>query len=506
MSSSFERFLAGEDRLAALLRALPAFAPPASLEASFLASAHTAQASVGAASGREFAANNRSHENQSAQRPSPSIPLPQGEREASSGCAVQGFEPPVSLETSFLKMAASIDAAQASRREAILAQIAKGDSPQAALGADLQPATAEWLQQRARPATPAKPGKPARKPVLLGFSWFDLRLAALALILSAVGTRLVLKHQPDTQQLAVQEAFRSALESPPPATTESDLAQAAERSLAEAQNALDRANALNPQRVQEKARARPLADVPAEAGKEAKRASAADPAAEIGPPAHLVAPAPASVATGELSAQPHADSLSANPAPSAAPMAPVQAGSLERSVTSASPAPLIKEEISPRRERALGEAAPEELRRNESPRLAAKKSAAATDKERAELRQPSALPPMTAEAAAPAPAAVAPGLSNATPATPLSIRTVFTANLSDAPAGFASTLPARPAGQIWRVYVANPERPELQRWLETLRQNIPSASRPERFQLITEKLPPDSLRIVLPPVQTPATR
>ena len=37
--SADERFIAGEDRLAALLREVPAFVPPASLEASVMAAA-----------------------------------------------------------------------------------------------------------------------------------------------------------------------------------------------------------------------------------------------------------------------------------------------------------------------------------------------------------------------------------------------------------------------------------------------------------------------------------
>ncbi|MDP5240361.1 hypothetical protein Q9Q94_12530 [Uliginosibacterium sp. 31-16] len=498
MSHAVDDFLAGSGRLVALLRALPEYAAPASLEASFAAAASAAQASADNAA-------------------------------STTEAAITGFEPPASLETSFLKMAASIDAAQAPRREAILAQISRGESPQATLGADLQPATAEWLQQQAGSATPAKPVKPARKPVFLGFSWFDLRLAALALILSAVGTQLVLKHQPDTQQLAVQEAFRSALESRsrPPVTPEPDLAQTAKDSLAEAQRALDRANALDQQRALEKARARPLTDSQTETIEEAKRANAADPAAEIGPPAHLVAPVPASIAAGEFSAQPHADLLSAPPSPSAAPVAPAQAGSLERPVASAPPAPLIKEEVSPRRERALGEAAPAEQRRNEPLHLAAKKSIASSDKDRSEQRQQPVSPeargrlaetheyaapsttapsPAVAKAAAPAPAATMPAPaapSRELPPEDLARQAatddVFTAHLTDEPASIAARLPARPAGQRWVVYSSTPKRAELHAWVEALRLSIPASYRPGRFQIIRKDGPPDVLRIIPPP-------
>ena len=498
--SAFERFLAGEDRLAALLQALPAYAPSAEFEAAFAAAARAAQA----------------------------------EREAITETIAEApalsFAPPASLAASFLKMAASIDAAQAPRRDALLADIAKGASPEAAIGAALQPATAEWLSSQAKQTTPSKTEQATRKSGWLGFSWFDLRLAGLATLLAAVGVQLVLKFQPSPQQVAVQDVFQEALAPAAPAAAEvpvetRELAQTAERSLADAQSALDRAQAANLALQQDKAKTR--AEPEASARKQKTEIAQAAAPAEIGPPAHLIvgAPKPAAIAGG-MPAEPHADSLSAQPAPSAAPMALVQASSLDKSVAGGFPALRDATEAPERRERAIGEIALNDSKE-------AERAQAAPAKKLAPPPPAMAIAPAPAPAAAPAaarfsssrqdapmaeakasraaPAALlrpAPApMMAAAPATSRDItnkldalRESVSARLSDAPADVAARLPLRPAGQSWAVYCAAPDRAELRSWLETLRQSIPAKHRPDHFLILKEDGPPDALRIMPPPL------
>ncbi|GAB2894029.1 hypothetical protein GCM10027046_23740 [Uliginosibacterium flavum] len=520
--SAFERFLAGEDRLAGLLQALPAYEPRAEFEAAFAAAARAAQTAhdVGASEAGDLS-------------------LDQGTRTIASFASSyknqpdpQGFTPPASLEASFLKMAARIDAAQAPRRDALLADIAKGASPKAAIGAALQPATAKWLSAQATQTTPAKAAKPTRKPGWLGFSWFDLRLAGLATILAAVGVQLVLKYQPSPQQVAVQDVFQEALAPAAPTAAEvpaeaRNLAQTAERSLADAQSALDRAQAANLALQQDKAKTR--VEPEALTHKQKPEIAQAAAPAEIGPPAHLIASAPKPTGiAGGMPAEPHAKSLSAQPALSAAPIAPVQTGSLDKSVAGGFPS--MRGEVDPpeRRERAIGEIALNDSKEAERAQPAAKKLSPAPAMARAPAAAPAAAPdnnpgfsssrqdaPMAeAKASRVAPAAIrlapAPMMAPApaaaiTPARDITnkldaLRESVSARLGDAPADVAARLPLRPAGQSWAVYSPTPERAELRAWLEALRKSIPARHRPDHFVILKEDGPPDALRIMPPPL------
>ena len=90
-----------------------------------------------------------------------------------------------------------------------------------------------------------------------------------------------------------------------------------------------------------------------------------------------------------------------------------------------------------------------------------------------------------------------------------SVDTGISATLADDPADIAARLPARPAGAVWTVwavYSRHIGQPELDRWLETLRQHIPESSRPARFELIMDDASggPSHLRIVPPTL--PAVR
>ncbi|WP_115554350.1 hypothetical protein [Xanthomonas arboricola] len=124
MSTLFERFIAGEDGLAALLRALPAYAPPDRMQAWF------AQAAAQADSTRNTAAP--------------------GSAQTSSTDAADTlqFEPPATMGAIFAAAAAQAEQAQAAQRAAIHARLADGDDAAQALGAPVHDSTRAWLQQQ----------------------------------------------------------------------------------------------------------------------------------------------------------------------------------------------------------------------------------------------------------------------------------------------------------------------------------------------------------------------
>jgi len=130
MSTACDRFIAGEGELAAVLRAIPPYEPPARLEAAVLGMARTEQALVGAAA----------------------IDSP------------LNYDPPNAIEAGFQSLAARIDAAQAGRRDAVLVQIVGGASVSAALDSTVTPNTAAWVEQQvvARPA-PEYRATPSRR-------------------------------------------------------------------------------------------------------------------------------------------------------------------------------------------------------------------------------------------------------------------------------------------------------------------------------------------------------
>ena len=128
MSDDFERFVAGDGRLAGVLRAHPEFEPPAGMEA------------------RLFAALDALDAND----------------------AVAGFEPPAQLEAAVMAEADRLDAAQRPRRDALIAAAAHGDDPAVD---ELGPAAQRWLRAQA-PATAgaarASPQRTRRLPWLAG--------------------------------------------------------------------------------------------------------------------------------------------------------------------------------------------------------------------------------------------------------------------------------------------------------------------------------------------------
>lgn len=136
MSTSFDRFLAGHDGLAALLRALPLHAPPASMDAWF---AHAAQ---------------------------------EAEAERAAATATQDtlqFEAPATMASLFAAAAAQAEQTQAAQRAAVQARLAQGDTAGHTLGAPLSEAARNWIAQQMRNAADAVPIMPAA-PAVTGTS------------------------------------------------------------------------------------------------------------------------------------------------------------------------------------------------------------------------------------------------------------------------------------------------------------------------------------------------
>lgn len=169
MSTSFERFLTGEDRLSALLRELPRYEAGESLERRFAEAASKAQAQY--------------------------VKMPV-------------FEPPASLTENFQAMAGSVDEAQQTRRNAVLREIAEGKPVNAAIGAPLSEGGQKWLQQQV--PSPALLSKPRHRWFRL--SWHDIQLVSLAAILAAWGTHFYLQQRPTSTETAMLEVFRQVSE------------------------------------------------------------------------------------------------------------------------------------------------------------------------------------------------------------------------------------------------------------------------------------------------------
>ncbi|MBB3833393.1 hypothetical protein FHR55_001603 [Xanthomonas arboricola] len=136
MKPVVERFIAGEDGMATLLRALPAHAPPASMQAWFAQAARQADRARSAAGSGSGSG--------SAQDP-----------------GTLQFEPPASMNAVFAAAAAQAEQAQAAQRAAIHARMSDGEDAAQALGAPLHDTTRAWLQQHTpSPPTAAMPVAP----------------------------------------------------------------------------------------------------------------------------------------------------------------------------------------------------------------------------------------------------------------------------------------------------------------------------------------------------------
>lgn len=167
-ANAFERFLAGEDRLARLLRAVPAFEPPATMEAAFADIARRAQAEH----------------------------------------APRVFEPPASMEANFLAAAAQVQAAQQPRHDAVIGEIRAGKPAAEVLGHDVAQATAEWLASRPQRLA-------AREPAPVAPAWWRSWLPRAGMLLAsamagAVVTNLWLAQRGEQAHVATTMKEESA--------------------------------------------------------------------------------------------------------------------------------------------------------------------------------------------------------------------------------------------------------------------------------------------------------
>lgn len=128
--SAFDRFLAGEDRLSALLKSLPLYDTPDTLAASVLTAAAQSEGALW---------------------------------NVANLAVAPAFEPSPALAEAVLHEAKQMEAAQALRREALWNSL-ENASPAEALGAPVTAATETWLRQQQLEHAKTSTQKPAHKP------------------------------------------------------------------------------------------------------------------------------------------------------------------------------------------------------------------------------------------------------------------------------------------------------------------------------------------------------
>lgn len=455
-----ERFIAGEDRLCALLRQVPAFAPPASLEAAVMAAARAEQAA------------------RNAPAPLPPTALPPKVRayaeqaDAPADNDGQDFTPPAGLQASVMAQAARLQAAQAPRRNAVLEEVRRGDAPQSVLGAPVGEAAQAWLREQAtQQALDEQVAKPARGRRAWRW-WPALGVLAGTLGVGVVSLQIVLRQLdlrggeitlPANVPAPVTDKPAKQAVVPKPAT-EAPLQPAAPAPQAEAagEPASPRADAQAPPPPAQPAPAQASPSAPANA--QPHRAHPAEAQAKAAPReadvlAQQRAPAPKESAPGVTrSLQPGAPPVPAMRAP--APMAAI-----------APPAPIAP--IAP------------------IPQIAPPAPAPAIEAPRFALR---ASPSPQADAPrAPAPAVQGQRLGTWT----MSLREepqLAVERLLSAPSGAA---PAAGALLALRVTAAAPASPEVRAWVERLWQAVPAEYRPALPYAVQadSTLPPATVRI-----------
>lgn len=169
-----ERFIAGEDRLSALLREVPHFEPPANLATAVAAAARAVQARMAAEAERDAVRR--------------SAPPPT-------------FAAPPTLSDSVLREAARLQAAQAARRDVVFEQLLQGKPADDVLGAPVSAPTAAWLRTHAaqhRDETASKAvAAPARRARVVSRWWRSLGVAATAFAVAGLATKIVLSQLDD---------------------------------------------------------------------------------------------------------------------------------------------------------------------------------------------------------------------------------------------------------------------------------------------------------------------
>ncbi len=307
-----ERFIAGEDRLSALLRALPAFEPSPSLADSVAAAARAAQADADrarAASAARPAAN-------------PAEPF--------------AFTPPPELAASVLHEAARVQAAQAGRRDALLTQVAAGTPAGEALGGTVSAPTQTWLRQQAQAHQETMAQETAesvvrkRSPAHARRWWRSLGLAASTIAVAGLATHVVLRQIDEgvmLQEAAPVVAHREVADAPAPAAANPPDAKAASREASVEAGPSPQAAPMPPQATEPRRRAPAARKTPQAApnGESPSVAANETGTREFAPglpsaPAPLGGGAPAAPAAAPTAAMQVPPALSALPAPVAPAM------------------------------------------------------------------------------------------------------------------------------------------------------------------------------------------
>ena len=162
--STFERFLAGEDALARLIRAQPAFEPSTDQEARLLA----AISSLPQLASQDFE-----------------------------------FEPPAHMEAAFLQQMHAVQQSQAPRRDALLTRLQSGEAIDTLLGHPVSSATQAWVA-RQQPAPAVAPSQTAPRARSRWWEWGGLVLAGA--MFAAIGVRFLLPSGSAPQaQMAINE-------------------------------------------------------------------------------------------------------------------------------------------------------------------------------------------------------------------------------------------------------------------------------------------------------------
>ncbi|QOT77594.1 hypothetical protein [Cupriavidus basilensis] len=471
--SADERFIAGEDRLAALLRELPAFAPPASLEASVMAAARAEQAA------------------RNAPAPLPPASLPARVRayaeqaEAPADDDELDFTPPAGLQAAVMAQAARMQAAQATRRDAVLEEVRRGDAPQSVLGAPVSEAAQAWLREQALSARPAAGAEPTAKPPRARRArrwWPALGALAATLGIGVLSLQIVMR------QLDLRHGeITLPAQAPAPAadTAANKTAKQAEPAKPVAQAAVQ-----------------PAAPAPAQQAESAGQPASPRADAPVPPPATQAAqavqpaPAPASPPTeAQAKAAPREpDRLAQQHAPEPRESAAGMAGSLSAGAPpAAAAAPAVR---APAPMASMAPIAPMAAMALPAPitpiaPIAPPAPAPAIDAPRLALR---ASPSQQADAArAPAPAARGQRAGTLT----MSLREepqLAVERLLSAPSGAE---PAAGAQLALRVTASAPGSPEVRAWVERLWQAVPAQYRPPLPYAVQadSTLPPATVRI-----------
>ncbi|SFN91284.1 hypothetical protein SAMN05660284_02514 [Formivibrio citricus] len=166
--SAFERFLAGEDALARLIRAQPAFEPSADQEARLLA----AISNLSPVASQDFE-----------------------------------FEPPARMEAVFLQEMHAAQQAQAPRRDALLSRLQAGEAITELLGHPVSGATQAWITEQ-QPSPVAVPASASPRP---RSRWWELGgLVFAGTMIAVVGMQFFFPPQPAQQAHVAINSHASA--------------------------------------------------------------------------------------------------------------------------------------------------------------------------------------------------------------------------------------------------------------------------------------------------------